>query len=91
MSDYGKRGGTSKNAGKKATTWVATTADGTMVKKRSFHVDPDRPVWIAVYQHEGKWYTATVTNDVYQDGDVLRPDYGRGFNSGQIAIPAVQA
>ena len=39
MGDYGKRGGTSKNAGKKASTYEATLPGGRVVRKRSFEFD----------------------------------------------------
>lgn len=65
MSDFGKRGGTSKNAGKTAATYEATLPDGTKVTKRSYEIDTPEAL-LAVYQGaapnatadnpETKWY-----------------------------------
>ena len=59
MSNYGKRGGTSVNAGKKGTTYTATAPDGTILTKRSFQYHSER-AYIAAYQHEGVWHAAGV-------------------------------
>ena len=39
QTNFGKRGGTSKNAGRTATSYTATLPDGRTIKKRSYQLD----------------------------------------------------
>lgn len=50
-SPYGKRGGTSKNAGRTATTYTVTLPDGSTQSKRVYDVDAPTAI-AAVYWHE---------------------------------------
>lgn len=56
MNDYGRRGGTSPNVGKKAMTYRCPhPVTGEPVYKKRFKRDPDSPV--AVWsQYEGTWH-----------------------------------
>lgn len=56
---FGRRGGTSANAGRRASKYEATLPDGTVVRKRSYQVHQDT-AHLGCYQHEGKWYTSGV-------------------------------
>jgi hypothetical protein len=84
---YGQRDGDGPTAGKKATTYEATLPDGIIRRKKSFQVDtPD--AYMSIYQHDGVWYLAGITNDVREKDGVLHPVYSYGISPGQIAIPA---
>ena len=60
VTAYGKRGGTSVNAGRKATTYVATLPDGTIVRTCSYAIDADS-AWIGAYEHAGQWHASGIT------------------------------
>jgi hypothetical protein len=49
-TSFGQRGGTSRNAGRKAVTYEALLPDGQMVRKTSFTVDQPVAV-LGVYRH----------------------------------------
>lgn len=61
MNAYGKRGGTSAVAGKKAVIYEATLPDGQVVRKRSFYVNQESAV-LGCYQHDGKWYASGIVD-----------------------------
>lgn len=84
-SEYGKKGGTSVNVKKTATTYEAIAPDGTVFRKRSFRVKTDE-AFIGIYEHEGKWYAAGVT-DMEQDGHPIY-DVGGMVCRNQTAAPA---
>jgi hypothetical protein len=50
---YGQKGGMGPTAGKKATTYRVTLADGTVLKKRSFHRDAPE-LWAIVVTVRGR-------------------------------------
>lgn len=54
-----KKYGIGENIGKKATTWMATAPDGTLLKKKSYNVH-EEPAFMATYQSEGKWIPSGV-------------------------------
>lgn len=58
-NDYGKRGGTSANAGLKATCYKVALPDGTVARKRSYAVDADEAEALA-YMADGKWHVSGV-------------------------------
>jgi hypothetical protein len=60
-SAYGKKGGTSANAGRTAAVYEATLPDGTVVKKRSFHIFTETAV-LGCYEHNGKWAASGITD-----------------------------
>lgn len=84
MSGYGKKGGTSKNAGKKATTYTATAPDGTVLTKKSFEFQCE-DAFIGAYQHQGVWHAAGVCGRRSERGE---PIYHSDPAPGQIALPA---
>jgi hypothetical protein len=59
MSDYGKRGGSSPTAGKKASVYQATAPDGHLLRKATYKVSVDTAVLYA-YQRLGEWHAAGV-------------------------------
>jgi hypothetical protein len=89
MSDYGKRGGTSANAGRKASTYVGTFPDGSMFRKRSFEVSTDE-AHVGIYQHQGEWKVAGVARTAVMHDGALRPIYHEGDtpSSTQFAVTA---
>lgn len=95
-SPYGKKGGTSVNAGRKAATYEVTFPDGTKARKRSFAVDTPT-AWVGCYfsERESRWYSAGVALGTWDDNGTLRPFYsylpsGKPYcvAAGQIAIEA---
>lgn len=61
-SPYGKKGGTSRNAGKKATSYIIVFPDGTTTIKKSFCVNA--PLARAgIYYHGGIWHVARIYPD----------------------------
>jgi hypothetical protein len=75
-SPYGKKGGTSVNAGRRSATYEVTTPDGAVHRKRSFQVDADE-AWIGCYfsDKDQKWYAAGVACDVHEQDGKLIPLY----------------
>ena len=61
-SEYGKRGGTSTNAGKKASTYEAVLPDGRKVTKKSFHVHQDVAL-LGCFQLNGVWRFSGIAPD----------------------------
>lgn len=61
MSDYGKKGGTSVNSGRKARIYEATTPDGTVLRKKTFQVDADTAVMMVFKDPSGTWVASAVT------------------------------
>lgn len=92
MTGYGKRGGTSVNAGRKATTYVGTFPDGTAFKKRSFDVSSDE-AHVGIYEIGGVWHAAGVARSAVAVDGVLRPVYHDGAlpSAGQLAVVAKRA
>lgn len=82
-TNYGKRGGTSVNAGKKRVVYEAVLPDGRTVRKGSFTVSSPR-AFMGAYQLGGEWRVAGVADGV-KDG---HPVYGGGVGMGQTVIPA---
>jgi len=57
---YGQRGGVGATRGKKASTYEATLPDGTVVQKKSFHVDTPA-AWMSTYQTtDNKWHAGGI-------------------------------
>lgn len=83
---YGQKGGEGPNRGRKATTYTATAPDGTMLTKRSYQIDAPT-AYLGAYQHQGVWHAAGIVDRLNSKGG---PDYGRDFDSGQIALPATR-
>lgn len=67
MSDYGKRGGTSKNAGRKASTYTATAPDGTILTKRSYEIDTPTAYMAAYNSHTG-WSANSIVKKIDENG-----------------------
>ncbi len=67
MGNYGKKGGTSANAGRTSSTYEAVMPDGTVVRKRSFHVHQDDAL-VGCFEHNGKWHVSGVTDRVQNWG-----------------------
>lgn len=59
MPRYGRKNGTSKNAGRKATTYTAVMPDGSTVKKRSYQITTPT-AYLGIYQHDGEWFTSGI-------------------------------
>jgi len=59
---YGQKGGEGPTRGRKATTYTATAPDGSVLTKRSYFTSADTAV-MGAYEHEGKWYAASVHAD----------------------------
>lgn len=80
-------------SGKKATHYVANAPDGTVIHKKSFKVHSDVAV-MGLYQHNGKWYAAGVTDCASSGSPGLvvcmqyHPDYGNGPVMPQLAVKA---
>jgi len=56
---YGKKDGTSANAGRKAAIYLVTTPDGVLHKKRSFQINA--PIaFCGAYEHQNKWYVSGI-------------------------------
>lgn len=53
-SPYGKRGGTSANAGKKAVTYEAILPGDKVVRKKSYHVHQPE-AYLGCYRLDGEW------------------------------------
>lgn len=58
-SPYGKRGGTSMNAGRVLSRYEATAPDGSELRKSTYN-DPAPDMVMAIYYHDGRWYAASV-------------------------------
>jgi hypothetical protein len=63
MSEYGKKGGTSANSGRTATTYTVTFPDGTTASKKSFHVHADK-AFAGIFQDKGgEWIVAGIASE----------------------------
>jgi hypothetical protein len=60
-STYGKKGQAGPTRGRQASTYRAQLPDGTVVTKRSFHIQTDKAL-LGCYQirGEGKWFVSGV-------------------------------
>lgn len=59
-SDFGKRGGTSPTAGATAAMYEGTLPDGSVARKKSFHLTcPD--AFLGCFERGGKWMVSGVT------------------------------
>jgi len=58
-SRYGKKGGTSANAGRKATKYTVPMPDGRTLTKRVFQ-DCGASASALIYEHDGEWFLNTV-------------------------------
>jgi hypothetical protein len=65
-----KKYGIGATNGKKATTYVATAPDGTILKKKSFFIHTETAL-IGAFQHEGKWRASGVTEEVRDWGSQI--------------------
>jgi hypothetical protein len=84
---YGQKGGDGPNTGKKATIYEATLPDGSVGRKKSFHIDAS-DAFMSIYEHEGVWRLVGITNAVAEKDGVLHPVYSYGICPDQIATPA---
>jgi hypothetical protein len=69
---YGRKGGTSATAGKKATTFLIDMPDGSTKRKRSYFVH-DETALAPVFEHDGVWHTT----GIYPVGEPLHPNFNR--------------
>lgn len=56
---YGEKGGEGPTRGQTASVYELIAPDGSVHRKRSFHVHSDDVIGIG-YTHQGKWYPNTV-------------------------------
>lgn len=85
MSPYGKKGGTSVNAGRKASTYEATLPNGTVVRKRAFGVESPT-AYIAYFKRtDGSFLAVAVVEKVTSQG---APIYGTTAVPGQMTVAA---
>lgn len=61
-NDYGKRGGTSVNAGKQRARYLVELPDGTTTIKATYSVAAPA-AFAAVYQHDGKWRVSAIVDE----------------------------
>ena len=78
MARMGCKGGTSANAGRKATTYSFKYPDGRSGTKRSYQVNSAEAVAM-VYQHQGVWYVSGIRSEPQKwPGQQPVPAYRRG-------------
>ena len=58
MRNFGKRGGSSPTAGRKATVYEGTFPDGNTFTKRAFFTTG--PAFASCYEHNGIWHCAGI-------------------------------
>lgn len=69
MSEFGRKGGTSATAGRKATTYEATAPDGTVLRKKSFQVGTDTAVMMIYRDPTGRWTASGVQAEAQDWGN----------------------
>ena len=69
-SPYGKRGGTSATAGRKAVTYEAVLPDGEIVRKRSFFIDQEH-CYLGCYLYNDRWHATVLTVEPKGGSDII--------------------
>lgn len=87
FSEYGKKGGTSKNAGKTASTYEATLPDGKTARMRSFQISSDT-AYMGCYEFEGTWKAVAITAEIEHHGNRDCPIYRGRACLDQVAVEA---